>query len=329
MVPFATATLLASLAAASLAGARPQDPTPAEREWDEIERAVTPKLVRFQEASPEEQERITFHTEIARIGDYVRRYEEVEPDFAAAAQVFLARQILSGALQRHAEAIQLLRQVVSRADSSLVAGLAATHAAQIALDHGEFHQVAEIRRLYEERPERDAQLLEILVDLERRAALRPGQPFPDLAGEDLSGTRRSVADLRGRVVLFLVFNVEHEASRTALRQALLAHRRLAEQGAAVLAVSLDLERAKLEQELLEEKVDFPVLWDGRGWQSPLARRLGISTLPGLYVVDPEGRIQYVQVPPEQAASYVETALEVARQKKTLHGGGKAGPPGGG
>ena len=39
------------------------------------------------------------------------------------------------------------------------------------------------------------------------------------------------------------------------------------------------------------KIDFPVYFDGKGWESPLARSLGINALPTAWVLDRSGNLR--------------------------------------
>lgn len=308
------------LTAVSPAAATLQEVSEVEREWDAIQLRVTPKLLAYREASEEERTKITFSRELAEIGSFVRKYSETEPDFSAAARVFLAKEVLSATLGRDQEAVDILRQVAVDAHA-LVAGFAAIHAAKILTRLGDEDGVKALVESYATRKDNDPSLTQMLRDLERRFALRPGKPFPDLQVESLEGQVHTIQSLRGKVGLFFVFNAVHPASMDCLAQCQLAYKRNAEKGLKVLGLSLDDDPKRLRKSLQEVGVEYPVGWDEKLWKSPTVKLLGISTLPAIYILDPEGKIRFVDIPPTQVASFIDLALEDAREKGTLKDGG--------
>ena len=56
----------------------------------------------------------------------------------------------------------------------------------------------------------------------------------------------------------------------------------------MVGVSLDSTRAGLDASIKARATEWPVLWDGKGWQSPLVRRLGINAVPTLWIIDKNG-----------------------------------------
>lgn len=63
--------------------------------------------------------------------------------------------------------------------------------------------------------------------------------------------------------------------------------------AEVLGVNLDTERGKFEAAVKEWGIPWPQYHDGKGADSPLATRFGISRSPHIAVVDPQGKLLYV------------------------------------
>ena len=54
-------------------------PTPAEREWQDIQDELIPKLVQFRALPEAEKRKETFRAELSRIGEFVRKYQAVDP----------------------------------------------------------------------------------------------------------------------------------------------------------------------------------------------------------------------------------------------------------
>jgi hypothetical protein len=57
-----------------------------------------------------------------------------------------------------------------------------------------------------------------------------------------------------------------------------------------VGVSLDTKREPLEALATEQKIDWPVICDSKGWESPLVRNLGINALPTVWILDRAGRL---------------------------------------
>src|SRR6185436_1382217 len=147
-------------------------------------------------------------------------------------------EILKGALERDREAVQMLREVAQTAGNVSVAGLAALRAGQLLLALGDEAALQELRDLYAGRTDRDELFVHGLDGLCRKVRLQPGRLFPDLKLVDQAGKPFSLATCRGKLLLFLIFNVEHQASKAQLeRVATLAQEPRAE--LAIVGLSVD------------------------------------------------------------------------------------------
>ena len=73
----------------------------------------------------------------------------------------------------------------------------------------------------------------------------------------------------------------------------------------VVGVSLDDKRETALATLKAHGVAWPVAYDGKGWESPLVRSLGINTLPTVWLLDAHGRLRSLNA--------LESAAGQARQ----------------
>ncbi len=130
-------------------------------------------------------------------------------------------------------------------------------------------------------PELTAQIAD---DLRRLGFL--GKPLP-LRFTALDGRQVDVKEWRGKVIGIVFFATWSEPSKAALleiRRAIEA----AGPGAEMAAISLDAERDALENFLRGKGMTYPVTWDGKGWDSPLMRALGINSVPTTWLLDKNG-----------------------------------------
>ena len=125
---------------------------------------------------------------------------------------------------------------------------------------------------------------QIADDLRRLAFL--GKPLP-LRFTALDGRRVDVKAWQGKVVgivFFATWSAPSKAAFAELRRAIEA----AGEGAELAAISLDADRADLENFLRTKGITCPVAWDGKGWDGPLMQALGINSVPTTWLLDTKG-----------------------------------------
>ena len=100
-----------------------------------------------------------------------------------------------------------------------------------------------------------------------------------------------VAEHRGKVVLLVFFAVWSPPSIEALDKIQRAAPDLPRDRVQLLGVSLDTKPERLAALVGEKKITWPVACDGKGWESPLVRTLGVNALPTAWLLDTQGRLR--------------------------------------
>ncbi len=139
--------------------------------------------------------------------------------------------------------------------------------------------VSDAEKLVKE-PELKAQL----ADDRKRLALvnKPlGLHFPGI-----DGTNFDIKTQRGKVVVVMFFATWSAPSRAAFSE--LKERLADNESVRWVGISLDKEKAPLKAFLQQQKTPITVGWDGRIWESPLVRSLGINSLPTVWIFDKQG-----------------------------------------
>jgi len=117
-----------------------------------------------------------------------------------------------------------------------------------------------------------------------------GKPL-ELKFDSVQGTPVDVADYRGKVVLVYFFANWSSPSVAGLGEV----KRIAEAFSPaefqVVGVSLDKSRESLTGLLGKYTINYPVSFDGKGWEGPVARSLGINSLPTVWLVDRKGNLR--------------------------------------
>lgn len=136
---------------------------------------------------------------------------------------------------------------------------------------------------------KDGELKARIADDLRRVGFF-GKIFP-LTGPTVQGRTANVEEFRGSPVLVVFFADFSPPSITALPELQRAVANLPLGAVRVLGVSLDARRESAAEQLKKLSITWPVVCDGKGWESPVIRALGINTLPTVWLLDGAGRLR--------------------------------------
>jgi peroxiredoxin len=167
--------------------------------------------------------------------------------------------------------------------------------------------LTEVSTLFDDAPEMKGALLReasrlttdpeltgrIADDMERLAML--GKPlamrFPPESGRGFD-----VAHYRGKLVVICWFADWSPPAMLAVRGVRDALAGFSRNQVQPIGISLDHDRTVLARNMESLKLDWPVAFDGKGWESPLARDYRINALPTVWVLDREGKLRTLNVP---------------------------------
>ena len=127
-----------------------------------------------------------------------------------------------------------------------------------------------------------------LVVAKEREALK-SKPL-DLKFKSLDGEDIDLEKLRGKVVLVQFWATWCGPCMAEMPHVLDAYAKLHEKGFEILGISLDDDEKEVRAVLKKKKITWPQSFDGKGWESPLARRFGIDAIPALWLVDKKGMV---------------------------------------
>jgi thiol-disulfide isomerase/thioredoxin len=135
----------------------------------------------------------------------------------------------------------------------------------------------------------DATRQRIKDDLQRLDLL--GQES-DLSFATVQGGEFSVTPERGRVVVLVFWAGWSPPSVAWLAEFSKFAATLPPNRVTVATVSLDREKNNCTQTLRKLGLEkTPTAFSGKGWDDPVARRLGINALPTVFIFDPQGRLR--------------------------------------
>lgn len=117
-----------------------------------------------------------------------------------------------------------------------------------------------------------------------------GQEVP-LNFTSLQGQEISVSALAGKPVFIIFFAQSSPPAMAALGKLQQEVAQLPQGSIRVIGVNLDPKRETALESLKSRGLSWPTAWDGKSWESPLVRSLGINALPTVWLLDAKGRLQ--------------------------------------
>lgn len=133
--------------------------------------------------------------------------------------------------------------------------------------------------------------LKVATEATAGLAVLPWRHAPaDLQFKAADGRMVDLADLRGQVVIVDFWASWCPPCVDEAPELVALYRKYRDQGLAVVGVSLDQDRRKMEAFAAKTGMDWPHYFDGGGWDTKLSRKFGISSIPTLWIFDREGRL---------------------------------------
>jgi peroxiredoxin len=152
---------------------------------------------------------------------------------------------------------------------------------------------------------------EIFAALARKIRL-PGN-FMEVEGKTIDGTDFDWASYRGKVVLVDYWATWCGPCVQDLGDVKKVYKKYHDKGFDVVGISLDHARHALNKFIESEQIPWAQLYDedrqrGKGWNSPMARKYGISAIPATMLVDKAGKVVAMDVRGEDLEKQVEKLL---------------------
>ena len=171
--------------------------------------------------------------------------------------------------------------------------------------------IAEVANLYDEQPRHKATLLkqafEAARDEELRSRIQDDLRRLEVLGRSVAvqgtttGGSVNTLDSKGKVVLVYFFARFSPPSVAALREVAYLKKTFPPEQLDVFGVNLDAKKETIEELMKAQGIDWPVLWDGHGWEGPLVRSLAINALPTLWILDKQGILRTLNARTESEA----------------------------
>jgi len=150
-----------------------------------------------------------------------------------------------------------------------------------------------------------------------------GSKAPQLVGPDLSGNYLSLDDYRGKWVYIDFWASWCTPCMHELPGVIALDKEFSGRGdVAVLSVSLDdtASLQKLEEIRQNYNIDYPVLYEGNGWDSSNRQSWCVDSIPATFLIDPEGNVVYNQINAGQASQFLNRQQDAMRSLEQRNAG---------
>ena len=132
-----------------------------------------------------------------------------------------------------------------------------------------------------------------------------GKELPDFSVVAFDGTPVSFSDYRGKMVLLNFCAKWCGFCAPEMPHIKEAYAQYHKDGFDVIGVSLDESEAELREFIEEHNIPWLQIFDGKGWESELARYFGINSVPSQWLIDRDGKILSVSTRSEQLGQLVK------------------------
>lgn len=132
-----------------------------------------------------------------------------------------------------------------------------------------------------------------------------GQAAPEIKAKSQDGKEISLSSLRGKPVLVNFTATWCGPCKKELPELLKVYKDYHGKGFQIVSVFLDKDQSAVEKHIKENKITWPYVFDGKGWDNVVGKEWGVSSIPTNPIVDKNGII----VEDDVRGSAVQTSVE--------------------
>lgn len=128
------------------------------------------------------------------------------------------------------------------------------------------------------------------ADMPEVGAAKLGKPLV-LKFKAVDGREVDLSKLKGKVVLVDFWATWCGPCMQELPNVKAAYDKLHDKGFEIVGISFDKKKETLNYVLKKEKMEWPQHFDARGWENRIGEKLGIESIPTMWLIDRKGNLR--------------------------------------
>lgn len=153
----------------------------------------------------------------------------------------------------------------------------------------DYKKAYELATLMRKANNADRRLPELCKELKSLQSSQKGNTVADFSVTGTNGAKLNRADMKSKVNIVCLWASWNYDSQTMLRR-IKELKKKHGKDISVVSISVDGRAEACDNALRRDSIDWPNVCDGRMWNTPVAARLGLSTVPGNIMFDTKGKI---------------------------------------
>lgn len=125
-----------------------------------------------------------------------------------------------------------------------------------------------------------------------KAGIGLGKPAKQFTRKDLSGNEVSPAKYKGKVFLIDFWATWCPPCVREMPGLKKYYAEFKDKGFEIIGISVDSDRKKLDEFLKENKLEWPIVFGGKGWYDETKELYGVKNVPSTWLVDKKGVLRY-------------------------------------
>jgi len=147
------------------------------------------------------------------------------------------------------------------------------------------------------------------VTVAATGTLQAGKPALDFEGQTIDGKSLKLSDYRGKVVLLDFWATWCGPCRAELPNVRAVYNNYKDKNFEIISISLDKNADTLKQFVKKEGMNWPQVFDGKGWKNAVAQLYGVRSIPRMYLLDEQGVIRYEKLRGKSLEDAVKKLVE--------------------
>ena len=148
----------------------------------------------------------------------------------------------------------------------------------------------------------------MLVGLITTAQVKVDQMAPEISLPDVKDNAINLSSLKGKVVLIDFWASWCGPCRAAIPNVIKLYDKYKAKGFEVFGVSIDSKKTDWLKAIANDKIKYTQVMDKDGWNSAVAEKYGVYSIPGTFLLDKTGKVVAVDLDGEELENKVKALL---------------------